>query len=65
MEEVSRHISLTPLASPCFVLRLIGVETEGLLDYQGGRVAFPLYGDFAWSYFGVDLLWGEASWEAS
>ena len=27
--------SLAPLASPCFVLCLIGVETEGLLDYQG------------------------------
>ena len=35
MEEVPRRTSLGPLASPCFVLRLIGVETEGLLDYQG------------------------------
>ena len=26
---------LVPLAFPCFVLRLIGVETAGLLDYQG------------------------------
>ena len=35
LEEVPRCTSLAPVASPCFVLRLIGVETEGLLDYQG------------------------------
>ena len=35
MEEVPRRTSLVPLAFPCFVLRLIGMETEGLLDYQG------------------------------
>ena len=35
MEEVPRRTSLAPLASPCFALCLIGVETEGLLDYQG------------------------------
>ena len=35
-EEVPCRTSLSPLASPCFVVRLIGVETEGLLDYQGG-----------------------------
>ena len=35
MEEVPRRTSLVPLAFPCFVLCLIGVETEGLLDYQG------------------------------
>ena len=35
MEEVPRRTSLAPLASPCFLLCLIGVETEGLLDYQG------------------------------
>ena len=35
MEEVPRRTSLVPLACPCFVLRLIGVETEALLDYQG------------------------------
>ena len=34
MEEVPRRTSLVPLASPCFVLRLVGVETEALLDYQ-------------------------------
>ena len=34
-EEVPRRTSLTPLASPCFILRLIGLELEGLLDYQG------------------------------
>ena len=36
MEEVPRRSSLAPLfVSPCFVLCLIGVETEGLLDFQG------------------------------
>ena len=35
MEEVPRRTSLVPLAFPCFVLCLIVVETEGLLDYQG------------------------------
>ena len=35
MEEVPRRTSLVPLAFPCFVHCLIGVETEGLLDYQG------------------------------
>ena len=35
MEEVPRRTSLAPLASSCFVLSSTGVETEGLLDYQG------------------------------
>ena len=35
MEEVPSRTSLAPLASPCVLLCLIGVETEGLLDYQG------------------------------
>ena len=35
MEEVPRRTSLVPLAFPGFVLCLLGVETEGLLDYQG------------------------------
>ena len=35
MEEVPRRTSLVPLAFPCCVLCLVGVETEGLLDYQG------------------------------
>ena len=35
MEEVPHRTSLVPLAFPCFVLCLVGVETEGLLDYQG------------------------------
>ena len=35
MEEVLRRTSLVPLALPCFVLCLIGLETEGLLDHQG------------------------------
>ena len=37
MEEVPRRTSLGPLAFPCLVLCLIGMETEGLLDYEGGR----------------------------
>ena len=35
MEEVPRRTSLAPLATPCFLLCFIGVETEGVLDYQG------------------------------
>ena len=35
MEEVPRRTSLVPLAFPCFVLRLIGLETKNVLDYQG------------------------------
>ena len=43
--------SFPPLASPCFVLCLIRVETEGLLDYQGRAGIIPLYGGtFAQSY---------------
>ena len=52
MEEVPRRTSLVPLAFPCFVLCLIGVETEGLLDYQG-RVGIDFHctgGTFARSY---------------
>ena len=37
MEEVPRRTSLVPLAFPSFVVCLIGVETEGLLD--GGAIA--------------------------
>ena len=33
--EVPHRTSLVPLASPYFLLCLIGVETEGLVDYQG------------------------------
>ena len=33
--EVPRRTSLVPLAFPCFLHCLIGMETEGLLDYQG------------------------------
>ena len=44
MEEVPRRASLVPLASPCFVLCLIGVETEGLLVPGVGGGSFPLYG---------------------
>ena len=35
MEEVPRRTSLAPLAFPCFVVCLIGMETEGLLACQG------------------------------
>ena len=35
------YLSLTP-SVPLFVLRLIGVETEGLLDYQGGQGSLPV-----------------------
>ena len=35
MEEGPYRTSLVPLASPCIVLGLIGVEAEALLDYQG------------------------------
>ena len=35
MEEVPRRASLVPLAFPRFLYCLIGVETEGLLDFQG------------------------------
>ena len=41
LEEVPRCTLLSPIAFPCFVLCLIGVEAEGLLDYQGGRGSFP------------------------
>ena len=33
--EVTRRTSLVPLAFPCFVLRLIGLETKNVLDDQG------------------------------
>ena len=42
MEEVPRRTSLAPLASPCYLLGLMGVETEGLLDYQGRAVIIPI-----------------------
>ena len=35
MEEAPRRTSLVPLAFPCFVHYLIGVETEGFYYYQG------------------------------
>ena len=49
MEEGPRRTSLVPLAFPCFVLCLIGMQN--ILDYRGGRGSFPLYGGtFAPSY---------------
>ena len=46
MEEVPRGTLLVPLASPCFVLGLTGVETEGLWiqTTRGGLWSFPLCG---------------------
>ena len=35
LEEVPCRTSLVPLAFPCFVLRLIGLETKNVLHYQG------------------------------
>ena len=57
MEEVPRHTSLAPLASPCFLLCFIGVETEGLVDYQGRAGIISIV---RWNLrpviFGVDFL---------
>ena len=51
MEEIPRGTSLAPLASPCFLLCSMGVETEGLSDYQGRAGIIPFYGGtFARSY---------------
>ena len=52
MEEVPRCTSLVPIAFPCCLRCLIGVETERLLDYEGrAGGSFPLYGGtFARSY---------------
>ena len=35
MEEVRCRTSLAPLASPCFIVSLLSLETEGLLTFQG------------------------------
>ena len=57
MEEVPGRTSLVPLAFPCFALCLIGVETEGLLDYQGPAGIISIV---RWNLrpviFGVDKL---------
>ena len=42
MEEVPRCTSLASLASPSFVLCLVGVETEGLSDYQERAGIIPI-----------------------
>ena len=56
MAEVARRTSLAPLASPCFVLCLIGVETEGLLDYQGSAEIISIARwDVRPVIFGVDF----------
>ena len=57
MEEVPRRTSLAALASPCFLVCLIGVDTEGLLDYQGRAGIISIV---RWNLrpviFGVELL---------
>ena len=57
LEEVPRRTSLAPLAPPCFVLCFIGMETEGLLDYQGRAGIISIV---RWTLrpviFGVELL---------
>ena len=61
MEEVPRRTSLAPLASPCFLLCLIGVETEGFLDFQGRAAIISVV---QWNLrpviFGVDSCEGIA-----
>ena len=56
MEEVPHRTSLVPFAFPCFVLCSIGVEREGLLDYQGSAGIMSIA---RWSLrsviFGVDI----------
>ena len=57
MEEVPCRTSLAPLASPRFVLCLVGLEeTEGLLDYQGraGIISIVQW-NLRPAIFGVDL----------
>ena len=45
MEEVPRHTSLVPLASPCSILSLLSLKTEELFRLPGaGRGSFPLCG---------------------
>ena len=58
MEEVPRRTSLVPLAFPCFLHCLIGVETEGLLDYQGGGrgIISIVRWNLRLVIFGVDLV---------
>ena len=63
MEEVPRRTSLVPLACPCFVLRLIGAETEGLVDYQDqdvgkGRVSLRGGGSLLDHFGGFDAFGG-------
>ena len=56
MEEVPRRTSLAPLASPCFVLRFIGVETEELLDHQErAGIIFIVLWNLRPVIFGVEL----------
>ena len=50
---------LRPLLFPCFLLCLVGVETEGLLDYEGTAGFISIV---RWNLrpviFGVDLCIG-------
>ena len=60
MEEVPRRTLLAPLASPYFVLRLKGVETEGLLDYEGrARIMSIVRWNLRPVIFGVDPCFWE------
>ena len=56
MEEVPCRTPLTTLASPCFVFIFIGVETEGLLDYEGraGSISIVRW-NLRLVIFGVDF----------
>ena len=56
MEEVRRRTSLAPLASPCFMLGLLSLETEGLLAFQGrARITFIVRWNLRPVKIGVEL----------
>ena len=63
MEEVPRRTSLAPLASPCCVLCLMVMETEGFFDYQGRAGIISIV---QWNLcpiiFDVDFLAKEIPW---
>ena len=49
--------SRAPLAPPCFLLVLIGLETKGLLDFQGRRgIASVVQWNLCPVIFGVDYF---------
>ena len=64
MEEVPRRTSLVPLGPlPLFVLCLIGVETEGILDYQGwaGTISIVRW-NLCPVIFGVEVVILRGAW---